>query len=304
MRNENGREMSRNEILNEILRKVEIGTRKKVSIKKITKNNGCEYTGIVVTSKEASVAPVIYVDEYLEKVLNYEMTVEQASINIVEAYYENKDRAETFPDLKNKDFILDNVEYQLVNADMNEEMIKKVPHKKMLDLAVIYRLVVGKSTDSTESAVITSEMMKTVGISSEELEEAAMRNINRTEFPVRTMKEVLVSMGMPEEMFAGDKGPRMYVMTNSNSVNGAIVILRNDILNNLSETIGGDFYILPSSIHEVIAIPSEDLDESTNLKNMVRDVNNGEVQKDERLSYNVYVYNKEEGKLSIASIAE
>lgn len=297
-----GNEMTNKEILNEVLRKVESATGENVSVKKVTKNNGVELTGVVITMKDATVAPVIYVDEYLEKVVNNEMTVEQVSDAIAEAYRENKYRCELMPsNFKNKDFILENVIYQLVNADMNEERLKTIPYKEVMDLAAIYRLAITNNSDSVESAVLTNEILDTVGISAKEIEEAAMKNINRTEFSVRPLKEVLISMGMPEAAFEGDIGPRLYVITNDNCINGATALLRDDVLRKLADTIDDNFYILPSSINELIAIPVKDVKSSLDdLRGLVASVNSTEVTEDELLSYNVYIYNKEEGKLSIA----
>ena len=55
-------------------------------------------------------------------------------------------------------------------------------------------------------------------------------------------------------------------------------------------------YILPSSIHEVLAIAMGDPDE---LRQLVCEVNDTQVVPQERLSYNVYKYERG-GELEIA----
>ena len=56
---------------------------------------------------------------------------------------------------------------------------------------------------------------------------------------------------------------------------------------------------MPSSIHEVIAVPAK-IVEVCDLKNMVSEINISEVCEEDILSDNVYIYRRAEGVLSIA----
>ena len=60
-----------------------------------------------------------------------------------------------------------------------------------------------------------------------------------------------------------------------------------------AETLGGDFFVLPSSVHEVLLIPDDGSMELSYLEQMVRDVNQQEVAPEERLSDNVFHYDSE-----------
>ena len=82
----------------------------------------------------------------------------------------------------------------------------------------------------------------------------------------------------------------MFVATNSKKVNGAGVILYDGLLRTFAEKIGGDFYILPSSVHEVIFVPANGDMDARYLIQMVKEVNATEVSPDEVLSDNVYMY--------------
>ena len=53
-------------------------------------------------------------------------------------------------------------------------------------------------------------------------------------------------------------------------------------------------YILPSSIHEVIVLSANEFNQLDYLSKMVTEVNNDQVKKNERLSNNVYYYDKKE----------
>ena len=87
----------------------------------------------------------------------------------------------------------------------------------------------------------------------------------------------------------------MLVLTNDAKFNGANALLMGDLLERIHERTGEDFIILPSSIHEVIIIPDPDnlrmgLDE---MAEMVTEINNNEVEPEERLSNKVYRYDSQ-----------
>ena len=87
----------------------------------------------------------------------------------------------------------------------------------------------------------------------------------------------------------------MYILSNKNKVLGACIILDKNMMKTVSDIVGINFYLLPSSIHEWLVVPeSPDLTRA-DLADMVRDVNASVVSQEERLSDNVYTYSLEEG---------
>lgn len=84
------------------------------------------------------------------------------------------------------------------------------------------------------------------------------------------------------------------------SCNGAGVILYPDLLKSFANRIGGGFFILPSSVHEVILVPlSEDLD-IDEIKNMVYEINREHLEEVDILSDDVYVYRMGEDSVTVA----
>lgn len=119
----------------------------------------------------------------------------------------------------------------------------------------------------------------------------------------RVAAEMLRERGMTEEEieeFQADVHPKMYIISNASKVNGASAIVYSDALQQVAEMMGSDLYILPSSIHEVLAVSVEDR-ELEDLEEMVRSVNQTDVSPEEVLSDNVYKYDSESRTLSLAS---
>ena len=88
--------------------------------------------------------------------------------------------------------------------------------------------------------------------------------------------------------------------TFNNPADIAASMLYENELHELAESLESDLYILPSSVHEVIAV-SSDMGSPEMLAQMVVEVNMQEVSLDERLSNQVYHYDKDLRKLTLAT---
>lgn len=297
----------RDTIVRELVEAVKevVGEVYQVRTNEIRKNNGVVLQAVVIREEGESVSPTIYIDKFIEDIEKEEVTVAEVAEKIFGMYEENRkpELGATVSDLTKKEFILGHVEYQLVNADRNAERLQGVPSKKIADLAALYRTVISNDERGTASYIVSDEMMKNAEISIEELDEAADRNTKNAGFLVKSMQQVMAEMmGMPEEMAeAMADGPQMFVLTNDRKTNGASILLFKEQLVELAEKVDDDFFILPSSIHELLAIPASQVDDAEQLRQMVREVNDTQVAPDEILGYEVYLYNRETGEVEVAA---
>ena len=95
---------------------------------------------------------------------------------------------------------------------------------------------------------------------------------------------------------------KMYVLGRKERVNGAVYIYSKDILCAVGELLGGDFWVLPSSIHETILMPvGKRNNDAQHLAEIVREINDTQLSRTEILSYHVYRYCIERGELVIAA---
>ena len=204
----------------------------------------------------------------------------------------------------------DNIVFQLVNTEQNRDMLAEVPHREFQDLAVIYRWVVKVDTEGIQSTVVRNGLAEQLGLNEEQLFKLAAENTRRI-FPpcVKSMNEALLEIfekdGMPREiaeMMLGEMpaDKMMYVISNDSGINGAVSMLYEDKLHALAEELENDLYILPSSVHEVIAV-SADMGEPDKLAEMVAEINMAQVALEDRLSNQVYHYDKDLRKLSLAT---
>lgn len=246
-------------------------------------NSGGRTPAIVAGPSGSSIGVILHPERY-------DGPVQEVAEKMVSDFKKRgeEDMKEMLMTLKDKDFVLENVKPQLVNFIKNEEQLKERPHRKFVDLAVQYRV----NLDDEKSVVVTNSLAKMDGISEEELYKAAMKNLRRQEFTARGISECL-------GMSAVDDDP-ITVLTNSRLVYGANVLMRSDFLKKVADRKRDDLYLIPSSIHEVLAIPTSFGINPDELKEMVKDINSTEVSPDEVLSDTVYRYSREDGELLIA----
>lgn len=191
------------------------------------------------------------------------------------------------------------ITFQLVNTEQNKKTIADIPHREFNDLSIIYRYIMDSETDNIQSFVITNKIAEVLKLDEKDLYNLAMTNTKKL-FPpaVYTMQDLLAQMGV-SGIDLNTPFP-MYIITNKHRVNGAASILYDEVLYDLANKLDTNLYLLPSSIHEVIAIPFNP-ESLKDLEKMVCDININEVDVSDRLSNAVYVYDKEARKLSLAN---
>ena len=73
-------------------------------------------------------------------------------------------------------------------------------------------------------------------------------------------------------------------------INGAAALFYPGIMKQAAALMEGSYYILPSSVHEVILLPEECAPDFRELEKMVRQINRSQVLPEDRLSDHVYHY--------------
>lgn len=175
------------------------------------------------------------------------------------------------------------VQAVLVSTKENRFWLKYVKHRNLLDLSVIYitgdadwnRRIVPNNSPIEEPALYRDAMdfLDKVGC-------------------------FAIDPSMAQRMFWLPEyiNPQLWVFTVSNLRYGASVILLPKNLEEIRKSIGEDYYILPSSKHEVIAVPASAFDVEA-LHSAVGIINKNEIAPEDKLSDSIYLYS--DGNLQI-----
>ena len=184
---------------------------------------------------------------------------------------------------------------EVVSADRNADLLQNVPHEKMEDMAVVYRLMLGQMDEGSGTVLVTDQLMERFGITHEQLKQDALENapeIRPSE--IRGMSEVMneLAPGMAPEIAPEDE--QMFVASVPDKIRGAGVIAYPNFMEDAAEKMGGDFFVIPSSIHEVLLVRDNGEMTSKDLENMVKEVNATQVEPEDQLTDHVYHYDSKD----------
>lgn len=256
--------------------------------------------GLIIKIKSSEIAPVIYPDELYE---HYKMgvPVEEMVKAFLASYEEVKKDIPEFT----KENLERNLYTVVINKDMNEELLRTVPHRIVANnLAEVARFRVGKAPDKESSFLITNQHCRYLHMLDDEIMDIAHRNTENQKYRLQNLFQVTFSMLSDDELKEtfdeeySDDG--VMILTNSKGIDGANVITSPKILKEVSEQLNSSFYILPSSRHELIIVPDRCMIEPKYMTEMVRDINKTLDAKD-FLSDNIYHYNAQKKMLSMVS---
>ena len=287
-----------------------------VVIRKVNKTNR-EVDGLNMLDIPGlkNATPTLYVNdlyEKYEKIGDYEEVARMAAETM--EYGIKSFNSQITEECLDTSKLKDKVFFSLINAEQNRELLNTVPHREFEDLAIVYRWNIGAASDGVYTNLVNNDLAEKEGLAENDLYNAASKNTKEL-FPVsiKNMNEVIGEMifsesGIDEEMqkeFSEvmQETPDencMYVITNESKLFGAASMLYEEPIHKLAEQVGGDLYILPSSVHEVIAVPA-DFGSPEELAEMVYEVNVEQVDINDRLSNQVYHYDKDLRTLRLAT---
>lgn len=296
--------MSYEAFAEEIKKQIEdrIGQGRTVYVKESVKNNGKKKKGLVFSDPSVNVSPAIFLEEFYERYLQG-CSISELADRILE-FYETVKVTEPLGIERLTDFayIRQRLVYGLVNRDKNRELLKEVPYRNYLDLAIVFFVLVDtEQKDRFGTMLVRREYLKWWGVPEEDLFLAASENTGKllpAEFmPLKTLLEEMNPMVWEETYPDTQTEETMYVLTNSVRSYGAAALLYENCLHRIADFIKQDFYVLPSSVHEVIIVPVDCAPSLEELCMMVREINETQVKDEEVLSDTAYWYDRKEGIL-------
>ena len=219
-------------------------------------------------------------------------------------------KSETFQkEIRDYDRASKRLVMRLSSPETNRERLEQLVHVPFLDLALSFALEVDEMEGVSGLVHVTKSLAEHWGMSPEQLYADARRNALRLDrYMVKDFGTMVKSMvDQPELLpeFIGTtvagKNLSMYVVTDQSNRNGSMALTVKEVWNWISQILGKNLIILPSSVNELIILADSGEQDYQWLKSVVRDVNDSYVPKNEILSYSVYHYSKVEDRVSIAA---
>ena len=289
----------------------------RVTVHTAVKNNGTRRKGLTLTEKGINIAPTIFLEEYYQRFC-MGLSEECVAGEVLELYARVRFRHSwEAKKLKDYGYVKDRIVYRLVNRKANQELLEKAPFRPFLDLAIVYYVMVEAAESGTAAMMVCKEHQELWQVTEEELYQRACRNTRRIlpeEFSA--MKTVIMELseafleeaGNPKSEGEPEKEPQdgpeevasdvMYVLTNRLRSHGAAAVLYEGCLEKIAAELACNYYVLPSSIHEVILTPDRHGFSYEELSSMVKEINESQVREEEVLSDHAYYYDRNRKELT------
>ena len=275
------------------------------------KNNGVILSGVQVRLPEQNVCPIIYVEPFFHEIRQgapIEQVMSQIARSIEEANRAPLINSGLNP--LNYDSIKEHLAVMLVNTQANKKMLQEMPHETIEDLSAICYVDFPIESDEGKATMkVKNEHLKMWNVDAKEIFQQARANVQPVNTPVlHSMEEMMMMSILDDERKAGnlleenvsitpDMTEPLYVLSNVEKNYGASMIPQPEVLQKLEQLFPEGFYVLPSSVHEVLIVPDNGEFDPRILGEMVREVNQKEVDRQEVLSDRVYSYDKDKHQI-------
>lgn len=286
------------------------------SLYKEGKNNGTKRVGIAIKEPEAMSSPIIYLEEFYQNYCNGQPII-QIVDEILDLYNDNKSGKELLlnpNDILTYENVKSRIMIKLINTERNGSYLENAPHKSFMDMSLIFYVACRITENEIASMGITNAHKNIWNVTTEVLWKDAVRNapiffpaeLHTMESELSRLIEVI---GCSPEISCQNWYPRnlieehtdekddMYILSNSLRCYGAACIAYPGIADTIGEIVARDYYIIPSSVHEVIILPCAEGINAEDINALIQDVNKNLVSEEEILGEHCYMYSQRKKRI-------
>lgn len=279
-----------------------------IEIQNTVKGNDRILEGILIQKEGENSAPVIYMEGFSERYYQGEELADileeiaDTRVSLDERISFDIESLKDYEGLKDKLFI------EMCDPEINREFLKGKPYKLVGSLAAVYRVSIFDREEGIASMAVTNAHMSIWGVDTEQLHQDALtaesaRGIGLYDLQAAAKECLDPLVWKAENLLQTDSRSErldegcIYVLTNESRQYGASAIVNDEIMKRAGEIVGGDYFVLPSSKHEVLLVPDNGALTQGGLEEMVRDVNGTIVSPEDFLSDTVQFYDTKSNEL-------
>ncbi len=279
-----------------------------VRIDEVMKGGGVSLHGMSLFKGNNGTSPILYLEPFYD-LIGEGWSMDKIMSAAAEKYTEYVKSAPklSLPDLSyNK--VHKNLGVKVLYNKTNDALLNNlVSH----DVGCGYSLAVyidlsGKVFDG---AIINvrKDMLETIGCDENKLMSEAIKS-SEARCPARLTyisDELFAQFGCsPEDLLSGettyDKDKGFLVLSTTDRYAGAAALFYPEVQKRIAEIVQSSYYVIPSSIHEVLILPDNGDHKARELAEMVKMVNENEVAPEERLGNRVLYFDAAAMQLAVA----
>ncbi len=278
--------------------KARAGSGASVTIRPVLKNNNLRLDGLLILYPGENISPAIYLNPYYARYLGG-MSLEAILDDIFMVYEAHRLPARFNTDLF-RDFsaVKDRLFIRLISRSANPGLLEEVPYVPFLDLAAVFCFSLEDDSMGSTTVLIRNNYADFWETDADALYRLALSNMRRRSAPELYPLSRLSGRQTGETILSS-----VFVLTNRTAVFGAASLLFDGFLASFAAK-HGDFYVLPSSVHEVLLVPRRIGLSPISLLTMLREVNQKDIAPEDVLSDCLYLYREKEKRLGLLFLPE
>ncbi len=254
---------------------------------------------------KSGLSPVIYLNELYEQ--HRSGVPEDVLVwRVVNQFSASKDASLNMDALKDYNAVKDELRFRVSGYEQNRGWAEAMVSVKEGDFVYSCYLPFYNEEIGRASINITKEQAGKWGVSCEQILMDARAGSMKQEVEMKSILEVIgkacdLCEGEPLNYYVHPEllpeEENMFMLREKASLYGASVIARKEVLKAVGEILNDDYYVLPSSVEEVLLIPAKRWNDPEALADIVREINATEVEPGDRLSDHVQFYDRSRERL-------
>ncbi len=278
-----------------------------ISLQSIQKNNDIALDALIIREPGTNISPTIYLDDYYA-LYNNGTPIDELCHIICDVFLEVRLNHPIDPSFfTDYEQARQRLVFQVINYEKNEKRLHDLPHIRYLDLAIIFCCILRMENGESATITVKNEHLHLWNTDLEAIKKQAFTNTPRL-LPayIQPITDVIYDLAkdnpplerlltLPEEC---PDVPMLYVLTNEAQIGGAACMFYPSMLSDFAESIGKDLYLLPSSIHEILLLPTETREDDASLNELIQQVNADQLPLTQQLSDHVYFYSRSSAAVS------
>lgn len=266
---------------------------KGIDIEEIKTQRGKKIALVLRFEDDINVAPVVYLEKFLNKLNNGENLMDY--VNDIK---EEVERRRKFKDnfviqnIMDYEAIKDKIFYRIENSfELRDDSRIYIHYEKYTVVPYVY------VCDECRIP-INYQMLSTWNVSQLDIVNIGKENIVKlADIEFTSMTKLLISMMETELPFPEIEVPQddtMFVLLDNRNIVGAALITIEEVREMIANQLNSDYYIIPSSVHEVIIVPTDKaINGNTDyIKDIIKEVNTNVVSETDKLSDDLWYYNR------------
>ena len=299
-----------------------------IRIQTNNKINVGDLVGATLTMPGSSIGPIVYLNGYYNDVSRGALSMGEALDRIASQGAQSLESLKRDPvniinpgKLTTWSLAKENIYPAVIGRTRNESLLRTLPHREMGDLACVYRINLFDPSGADGSVLVTSSVMEGFGVTEEQLYQTAVANTLEKNPPsLHRISDVVDSMrapgGLTEEqkerleennMLDDRNGDQrgidfsddipLLILSTYGMTRGAAVVFIPEVMDKIQQKLPEGFYVLPSSVHEVMILPREMCGSPEQLDEMICAINETEVAPEDQLSDLCHEYDADKKRL-------